>query len=88
MTKHMTKYMAQIDEARAKHPGMILLFRIGDFYEAFKEDAVTISKTLGLTLTTRDKEIPMAGFPHHQLEVYLRKLLHEGHRVAICDQVK
>ncbi|MBM4072035.1 MAG: hypothetical protein FJ271_24380, partial [Planctomycetes bacterium] len=63
-------------------------FRVGDFYELFHEDAETASKILGLTLTTRDKTVAMAGFPHHSLETYLHKLLHAGHRVAICDQVE
>ncbi len=59
-------------------------FRIGDFYELFGEDAETAHTLLGLTLTTRDRTLTMAGFPHHQLEVYLHKLLKEGQRVAIC----
>src|SRR3954464_9229460 len=63
-------------------------FRMGDFYELFGEDAETAHKLLGLTLTTRDRTITMAGFPHHQLEVYLHKLLHEGQRVAICEPVE
>jgi hypothetical protein len=67
---------------------MLLLFRVGDFLEMFGEDAETAHKLLGLTLTTRDRTMPMAGFPHHQLEVYLRKLLHEGQRVAICEPVE
>ena len=80
--------MRQYREAKEKHPGMILLFRIGDFYEVFDEDAETLHKTLGLTLTTRDQVVSMAGFPHHQLEAYLHKLLKAGLRVAICDQVE
>jgi DNA mismatch repair protein MutS len=67
---------------------MLLLFRMGDFYELFEEDANTAARVLGLTLTSRDKSIPMAGFPHHALEPHLRKLLQSGHRVAICDQVE
>jgi DNA mismatch repair protein MutS len=61
---------------------------MGDFYETFEDDAEVVSRVLGLTLTSRDKTIPMAGFPHHQLDAYLRKLLHGGHRVAVCDQVE
>ncbi len=61
---------------------------MGDFYELFGEDAETAHKLLGLTLTMRDRTITMAGFPHHQLEVYLHKLLHEGQRVAICEPVE
>jgi hypothetical protein len=80
--------MEQYREAKEKHPDMLLLFRIGDFYELFGEDAETAHKLLGLTLTTRDQTHTMAGFPHHQLEAYLHKLLMEGKRVAICDQVE
>src|SRR2546425_6860746 len=61
---------------------------MGDFYELFGEDAETAHKLLGLTLTTRDRTLTMAGFPHHQLEVYLHKLLKEGQRVAICEPVE
>src|SRR5262245_24629761 len=83
-----TPMMRQYREAKAQHPGMLLLFRMGDFYETFDEDAEVAARALGLTLTSRDKQIPMAGFPHHQLENYLKKLLHAGHRVAVCDQVE
>ena len=83
-----TPMMQQYQAAKAAHPGMLLLFRMGDFYETFGDDAELAARVLGLTLTSRDKAIPMAGFPHHQLESYLRKLLHQGHRVAICDQVE
>jgi DNA mismatch repair protein MutS len=84
----MTPMMQQYREAKDRHPGMLLLFRMGDFFELFDGDAETAAKVLGLTLTSRDKTIPMAGFPHHQLESYLHKLLRAGHRVAICDQVE
>jgi DNA mismatch repair protein MutS len=80
--------MQQYREAKDRYPGMLLLFRMGDFYELFDTDAETASRVLGLTLTSRDKTIPMAGFPHHALDTHLRKLLHAGHRVAICDQVE
>src|SRR5271170_7699121 len=83
-----TPMMQQYREAKERHPGMLLLFRAGDFYELFFEDAEVVSRVLGLTLTSRDKTIPMAGFPHHALEVQLRRLLRDGHRVAICDQVE
>src|ERR1051326_474921 len=83
-----TPMMQQYQDAKARHPGILLLFRMGDFYELFDSDAETASRLLGLTLTSRDKSIPMAGFPHHQLEPYLHKLLKLGHRVAICDQVE
>jgi DNA mismatch repair protein MutS len=80
--------MQQYQEAKRQNPGMLLLFRMGDFYELFGEDAQTGSRILGLTLTSRDKTVPMAGFPHHQLEPYLQKLLQAGQRVAVCDQVE
>jgi DNA mismatch repair protein MutS len=83
-----TPMMQQYQEAKARHPGMLLLFRMGDFYELFQEDAELISRVLGLTLTTRDGSIPMAGFPHKALETHLHNLLRAGHRVAICDQVE
>lgn len=83
-----TPMMQQYREAKERHPGMILLFRSGDFYELFYEDAELISRVLGIALTSRDKSIPMAGFPHHALETHLRKLLRSGHRVAVCDQVE
>jgi DNA mismatch repair protein MutS len=78
----------QYQAAKEKHPGMMLIFRIGDFYELFYQDAEDASKLLGLTLTTRDRVHPMAGFPLHQLQPYLQKLLQTGRRVAICDQVE
>ena len=77
--------MRQYQAAKEKHPDMLLLFRMGDFIELFGEDAEIAHKLLGLTLTTRDRTLTMAGFPHHQLEVYLHKLLKEGQRVAICE---
>ncbi|MBI3408434.1 MAG: DNA mismatch repair protein MutS [Planctomycetes bacterium] len=80
--------MQQYRQAKERHPGMLLLFRMGDFYELFNEDAEVGAKVLGLTLTSRDKSIPMAGIPHHALEKYLPRLLQAGHRVAICDQVE
>src|SRR2546426_705911 len=83
-----TPMMQQYRDAKAKHPDMLLLFRMGDFYDLFESDAETAHKVVGLRLTSRDKEMPMAGFPHHQLETYLHKLLKEGFRVAVCDQVE
>jgi DNA mismatch repair protein MutS len=80
--------MQQYQEAKERHPGMLLLFQNGSFYELFHDDAVVGSRVLGLTLTRREKTIPMAGFRTQDLEVYLPKLLHAGHRVAVCDQVE
>jgi len=80
--------MQQYREAKERHPGMLLLFRMGDFYELFHEDAEVVARVLGLTLTTRDGSIPMAGFPYRALETQLRNLLRAGHRVAVCDQVE
>jgi DNA mismatch repair protein MutS len=84
----LTPMMQQYHDAKAKHPGMLLLFRMGDFYELFDDDAVLVSQLLQITLTSRDKQVPMAGFPHHALDTHLRKLLSAGYRVAICDQVE
>lgn len=84
----MTPMMQQYRDAKAKHPGMLLFFRNGDFYELFEEDAELGAKILGITLTKRDKEIPMAGVPHHALDRYLTRLLQAGHRVAICEQLE
>ena len=88
----VTPMMQRYLEVKAETPGAILLFRMGDFYELFHEDAETAAKVLGLTLTSRDKgsvnPVPMAGFPYHALEGYLNKLIHSGHRVAVCEQVE
>jgi DNA mismatch repair protein MutS len=83
-----TPMMQQYREAKERHPGTIVLFRNGDFYELFEEDAEVGARILGITLTRRDKEIPMAGVPHHALDRYLGKLLRAGHRVAICEQME
>lgn len=83
--------MRQYEEAKAACGDALLLFRMGDFYELFHEDAKVCARVLGLTLTSRDKgenPIPMAGFPFHQLESYLAKLIRQGYRVAVCDQVE
>lgn len=85
-----TPLMEQYEEMKSKHPDAILLFRVGDFYEIFGEDAATASDVLGITLTRRangkNDYIPLAGFPHHALDTYLPKLVRAGHRVAICEQ--
>src|SRR5205085_6556339 len=74
--------------ARKQHPHALVLFRIGDFFELFEQDAETGSRVLGLSVTTRDGAIPMAGFPHHALDGHVLKLVQAGHSVAICDQVE
>lgn len=82
----------QYNQIKTQYPGAILLFRVGDFYETFGEDAVRASKILGITLTKRNnggaEETPLAGFPHHSLDTYLPKLVRAGERVAICDQLE
>ncbi|MFN6207147.1 MAG: DNA mismatch repair protein MutS [Planctomycetota bacterium] len=86
-----TPMMQQYEAAKASCGDALLFFRMGDFYELFFEDAKVASAVLGLTLTSRDKTenpVPMAGFPHHQLDNYLAKLIRAGHRVAVCEQVE
>jgi DNA mismatch repair protein MutS len=85
--------MEQYYREKKKYPDAILLFRIGDFYETFNDDAVTVARDLNITLTSRQKDdagnkIPLAGVPHHALEAYLSRLIKAGHKVAICDQVE
>ncbi|MBC7485273.1 MAG: DNA mismatch repair protein MutS [Cytophagaceae bacterium] len=84
--------MKQYWAIKAKYPGALLLFRVGDFYETFSEDAVKASKILGITLTKRGagsaSETALAGFPHHSLDTYLPRLVRAGQRVAICDQLE
>lgn len=88
----LTPMMKQYFDLKAKHPDAIMLFRCGDFYETYSEDAVTASEILGITLTKRangqSKTVEMAGFPHHALDTYLPKLIRAGRRVAICDQLE
>ena len=87
-----TPLMKQYNAIKAKHPGALLLFRVGDFYETFGEDAVRASKILDIVLTKRANgsasHIELAGFPHHSLDTYLPKLVRAGNRVAICDQLE
>ncbi len=83
-----TPAMRQFYRFKKEHPGCILLFRMGDFYETFDEDAVAIHKALGVTLTERTSGIPMAGVPYHAIDGYLRRLIEQGFRVAVCDQVQ
>lgn len=83
--------LEQYRRLKAEHPGSILLFRMGDFYETFGDDALVASKVLGIALTTRDKKrdpIPLAGVPHHAVEGYLKKLVQEGYSVAIAEQME
>jgi len=80
--------MQQYYRFKRQHPDCILLFRIGDFYEMFDDDAVTVSKAIGLTLTARQGGVPLAGVPYHQLETYLRRLVAQGFRVAVCEQIE
>lgn len=84
--------MRQYAQIKAKYPGALLLFRVGDFYETFGEDAITASRILGIVLTKRGAgsptEIELAGFPYHSLDTYLPKLVRAGQRVAICDQLE
>src|SRR5262249_19195780 len=86
-----TPMMQQYLDAKAACGDALLLFRMGDFYELFYDDAKAAARVLGLTLTSRDKgenPIPMAGFPYHQLESYLAKLISAGWRAAVCEQVE
>ena len=87
-----TPLMQQHNAIKAKYPDAILLFRVGDFYETFGQDAITTSAVLGITLTKRNNGNPLApelaGFPHHALDTYLHKLVKAGYRVAICDQLE
>ena len=83
----LSPMMKQYQELKEKHPDATLLFRCGDFYESYHEDAERTAKILGITLTQRG-EIKMAGFPHHALDIYLPKLIRSGLRVAICDQLE
>ena len=98
MTKEttMTPFLKQFNELKTKHPDALLLFRIGDFYEAYDEDATKIGEILGITVTrkfnSKDKgsdghALKLAGFPYHALDTYLPKLIRAGMRVAICDQL-
>ena len=83
--------MQQYLDAKAACPGAVLFFRMGDFYELFHDDAKLVARVLNLALTSRDKgenPVPMAGFPHHQLDGYLGKMLTAGHRVAVCEQME
>ena len=90
--KKETPLMKQYNAIKAKYPDALLLFRVGDFYETFGEDAVKTAGILGIILTKRgagsESETALAGFPHHSLNTYLPKLVKAGERVAICDQLE
>src|SRR5438094_2240850 len=92
MSEFSTPLMRQYSSIKERHPDALLLFRLGDFYELFFEDAVVASKELQITLTSRNKEkgaaIPMCGVPYHAAEGYIAKLIRRGYRVAVCDQVE
>ena len=91
-SKEDTPLLKQYFSIKAQHPEAILLYRVGDFYETYSDDAVTVSKVLGIVLTRRSNgekgDTQMAGFPHHALESYLHKLIRAGFKVAICDQLE
>ncbi len=91
-TKTETPLMQQYNSIKVKYPGTLLLFRVGDFYETFGEDAIKASEILGIVLTKRGagsaSETELAGFPHHSIDTYLPKLVRAGQRVAICDQLE
>lgn len=87
----VTPLMRQYNEIKSKYPDAILLFRVGDFYETFGQDAIVASKVLEIILTNRangSSRIELAGFPHHAIDNYLPKLVKAGYRVAICDQLE
>ena len=84
--------MKQYFKVKAQYPEAVLLFRVGDFYETFADDALIASKVLGIVLTKRangsTSSVPLAGFPHHSLDIYLPKLVRAGYKVAVCDQLE
>src|SRR2546421_3709053 len=92
MSEPTTPLMQQYHAIKARYPHALLLFRLGDFYELFYEDAITAARELEITLTSRNREkgqaIPMCGVPYHAAENYLTRLIQKGYRVAICDQVE
>src|SRR5437588_1439002 len=92
MSDASTPLMRQYNSIKEQVPNALLMFRLGDFYELFYEDAVTAARELEITLTARNKEkgdaIPMCGVPYHAAEGYISRLIQKGHRVAICDQME
>jgi len=91
-SSHDTPVMRQYRDVKGRYPGALVFFRLGDFYEMFYEDAVAASKALGLALTSRDKgkedPVPMCGVPHHSVKTYLQRLLEQGFKVAVCEQLE
>lgn len=92
ITEKETPLMRQYNQIKTQFPDALLLFRVGDFYETFGEDAIKAASVLGIVLTRRANGaaqfIELAGFPHHSLDTYLPKLVRAGYRVAICDQLE
>ena len=92
MAEPTTPLMQQYHAVKKQHPGALLLFRLGDFYELFYDDAVVASRILQITLTARNKEkgqaVPMCGVPYHAAENYISRLIRAGHKVAICEQME
>ncbi len=92
MTEPTTPLMAQYHSIKRQYPGALLMFRLGDFYELFYDDALVASKELQITLTARNKEkdhaVPMCGVPYHAAENYIARLIRAGHKVAICEQTE
>jgi DNA mismatch repair protein MutS len=91
--ENLSPMMRQYHDIKREHPGMLLFFRLGDFYEMFYEDAVLASRELEITLTSRNRDrtgdpIPMCGVPHHSVNNYLARLIRKGHKVAICEQTE
>src|SRR6202047_1366711 len=92
MTEPTTPLMQKYQAVKRQHPTALLLFRLGDFYELFYDDAVVASRLLEITLTARNKErgqaVPMCGVPYHAAENYISRLVRAGHKVAICEQME
>ncbi|OYV02759.1 hypothetical protein CGW93_03885 [candidate division bacterium WOR-3 4484_18] len=88
MKEGLTPLLHQYQRIKAKYPDAILLFRVGDFYETFYEDAKIASKVLGIVLTQRQEGVPLAGVPYHAVEPYVAKLVRAGYKVAICEQLE
>ena len=88
-TKTENKMIKQFNELKAKHPDAVILFRVGDFYESYFDDAKKVADATGITLTKRSGEdgYYLTGFPHHSLDIYLPKIIRAGNRVAICDDI-